>query len=159
MGATSCGEKYAGYCGCLILQTNQTAASVLWSRHKCGVANCGPNQTAHRNAETLELAQIDLGSARDAIQLRLEVADSLELGSLTEGFRQSGSSPFLSPVYISLSSFPGGDEWESGGAISHVFAQRFAGDEHPPCMLFPSLSFCCARRSTPNPNKTVCIRI
>ena len=30
---------------------------------------------------------------------------------------------------------------------------------HPPGMPAPSLSFCCARRSTPNPNKTICIRI
>jgi len=77
--------------------------------------------------------------------------------------RASGSQAHLRffPPFTSLwlSSFPGGDEWESGGAISHVFAQRFAGDEHPPGMLSPSLSFCCARRSTPNPNKTVCIRI
>jgi len=29
------------------------------------------------------------------------------------------------------SSFPGGDARASGGAISHVFAQPFAGDEHP----------------------------
>jgi hypothetical protein len=28
---------------------------------------------------------------------------------------------------------------------------------HPPGMPAPSLSFCCARRSTPNPNKTICI--
>ena len=30
---------------------------------------------------------------------------------------------------------------------------------HPPGMPAPSLSFCCARRSTPNPNKTICFRI
>ena len=30
---------------------------------------------------------------------------------------------------------------------------------HPPGMPATSLSFCCARRSTPNPNKTICIRI
>jgi hypothetical protein len=30
---------------------------------------------------------------------------------------------------------------------------------HPPGMSAPSLSFCCARRSTPNPNKTICVRI
>ena len=30
---------------------------------------------------------------------------------------------------------------------------------HPPGMPTPSLSFCCARRSTPNPNKIICIRI
>jgi hypothetical protein len=29
---------------------------------------------------------------------------------------------------------------------------------HPPGMPAPSFSFCCARRSTPNPNKTICIR-
>ena len=30
---------------------------------------------------------------------------------------------------------------------------------YPPGMPTPSLSLCCARRSTPNPNKTICIRI
>ena len=40
------------------------------------------------------------------------------------------------------SSFPGGDDWASGGAICPVFAQPFAGDERilqvcPP-LLFPS---------------------
>ena len=56
-------------------------------------------------------------------------------------------SPFLKP-FPSLglsppcSSFPGGDDWASGGAICPVFAQPFAGDEHilqvcPP-LLFPS---------------------
>ena len=57
------------------------------------------------------------------------------------------------------SSFPGGDDWASGGAICHLFAQRFAGDEHPPGMPAPSLSFCCARRSTPKPQQNYCIRI
>ena len=49
------------------------------------------------------------------------------------------SSLGLSPP---CSSFPGGDDWASGGAICPVFAQPFAGDEHilqvcPP-LLFPS---------------------
>ena len=43
---------------------------------------------------------------------------------------------------LPCSSFTGGDDWASGGAICHVFAQPFAGDEHPPGMpaplLFPS---------------------
>jgi len=40
--------------------------------------------------------------------------------------------------------------------LSPAFCRRRA---HPPGMPAPSLSFCCARRSTPNPNKTICIRI
>ena len=36
------------------------------------------------------------------------------------------------------------------------FCRRWA---RPLGMPAPSLSFCCARRSTPNPNKTICIRI
>ena len=52
-----------------------------------------------------------------------------------------------------------GADWASGGAIRDVFAQPVAGDEHPPGMPRPSLSFCRARRSTPNRNKTICIRI
>ena len=41
----------------------------------------------------------------------------------------------------------------------HVFAQSFSGAEHPPGMPMPapSLSFCCARRSAPNPNKTISV--
>ena len=41
-------------------------------------------------------------------------------------------------------------------------AQPFAGDERvlQVCRASPpSLSLCCAKRSTPNPNKTICIRI
>ena len=60
---------------------------------------------------------------------------------------------------LPCSSFPGGGDWASGGAICHVFAKPFAGDEHLPGMPAPPLSFCFARRSTPNPNKTICIRI
>jgi len=33
---------------------------------------------------------------------------------------------------LPCSSFPGGDDWASSGAICLVFAQPFAGDEHPP---------------------------
>ena len=71
------------------------------------------------------------------------------------------SPPSVSPFSRTLlcSSFPGGDDWASGGAIYHVFAQPFPGDEHPQGMPAPSLSFCCARRSTPNPNKTIFVRI
>ena len=90
------------------------------------------------------------------------MAGSLELGSLTalrltaSGLTGSGPQAHL----CSVPPFPsGGDDWASGGAIHHVFTQPFAGDEHPPGMPAPSLSFCFARRSTPNPNKTICIRI
>jgi len=43
------------------------------------------------------------------------------------------------------SSFPGSDDWASGGAICHVFAKLFAGHEHLQAMpfrskLFPHLS-------------------
>ena len=100
--------------------------------------------------------------------LQLEVAGSLELGSTAlplRAERASGSSPLLPLLTFrfswsrTLSCFPGGDDWASGGAICHVFAKPFAGDEHLPGMPVPPLSFCFARRSTPNPNKTICIRI
>ena len=66
----------------------------------------------------------------------------------------------LSDSLLACSSFPGGDDWASGGAIRPVFSMPFAGDERlQVCLRAPSLSFCCARRSTPNPNKTICIRI
>jgi len=37
----------------------------------------------------------------------------------------------LSPPLLFLP-FAGGDDLASGGAICHVFAKPFAGDEHPP---------------------------
>jgi hypothetical protein len=41
--------------------------------------------------------------------------------------------PFpFSLTLLAWSSFPGGDDWASGSAIRHVFAQPFAGEEHPP---------------------------
>jgi hypothetical protein len=48
----------------------------------------------------------------------------------------------LSDSLLPCSSFPGGDDWASGGAICPVFAQPFAGDERilqvcPP-LLFPA---------------------
>ncbi|RLN42976.1 hypothetical protein C2845_PM01G40610 [Panicum miliaceum] len=77
--------------------------------------------------------------------LQLEVAGSLELGLFP--LRAQGSGPqvhhlfcFLNLFLLSglspplLLPFPGGDDWASGGAICHVFAQPFAGDEHPPGM-------------------------
>ena len=69
--------------------------------------------------------------------------------------------PPFSLTLLAWSSFPGGDDCASGSASRHVFAQPFAGDEHPPGpgMPAPSLRFCCARRSTPIPNRTICIRI
>jgi len=39
------------------------------------------------------------------------------------------SGPFSLLSYALLPSFPGGDDWASGGAICPVFAQPFAGDE------------------------------
>ena len=79
--------------------------------------------------------------ARDAIELHLEVAGSLELGSLTalplaaQGLRLS---LFLPPFPCSLTLFLGGDIWASGGTIRRVFAQPFAGYEHPTGMSAPS---------------------
>jgi len=87
--------------------------------------------------------------------MQLEVAGSVALGSMTalplmargSGLAAHGSRlrvHLLSLLSDSLliSSFPGGDDWASGGAICHVFAQPFAGDERilqvcPP-LLFPS---------------------
>ena len=48
----------------------------------------------------------------------------------------------LSDSLLPCSSFPGGDDWASGGTICPVFGQPFAGDERilqvcPP-LLFPS---------------------
>ncbi|RLN04494.1 elongation factor Ts, mitochondrial [Panicum miliaceum] len=53
------------------------------------------------------------------------------------GCRQEFSR-FLNPFpSLGLSpSFTGGDDWASGGAIRHVFAQPFAGDEHPPVLTY-----------------------
>jgi hypothetical protein len=89
-------------------------------------------------------------SARDAPAL---VAGSLELGSLTALPLRAQPLRFISSLcFLNLSlltdsllpcsSFPGGDDWASGGAICPVFAQPFAGDERilqvcPP-LLFPS---------------------
>ena len=86
---------------------------------------------------------------------------SLERGSLQplplRLWASFSSPPFslLSDPRLPCSSFPGGDDWASGGVICHVFAQPFAGDEHPPGMPAPSLSFSCARRGTPNPKQFV----
>jgi len=57
------------------------------------------------------------------------------------GLRASGSSLFLplsllSDSLLPWSSFPGGDDWASGGAIRHAFAQPFAGEELPPDPLY-----------------------
>ena len=104
--------------------------------------------------------------------LQLEVAGSLTLGSFTalpapaqgSGLRAQGSGPrvYISPLCFSLlsdsppcSSFPGGDDWASGGAICHVFAKLFAGDVHLqvcPTLLFPSAV---RDGAPPNPNKTI----
>ena len=81
------------------------------------------------------------------------LAPSLELGSLTalpapaQGLRFISSLCFLqlsllSDSLLPCSSFPGGDDWASGGTICPVFGQPFAGDERilqvcPP-LLFPS---------------------
>ena len=104
-------------------------------------------------------SQPHIASARDCVEHQLEVADPLELGSLTAP-PPSVFFPFpFSLTLLAWSSFPGGDDWASGSASRHVLAQPFAGDEHPPGMPAPSLCFCCARRSTPIPNRTICIRI
>jgi hypothetical protein len=85
------------------------------------------------------------------------VAGSVEVGSLTAlPLRAQPLRPqvhllplFLKPFpsvglssLLPCSSFPGGDDWASGGAICPVFAQPFAGDERilQVCapLLFPS---------------------
>ena len=106
-------------------------------------------------------SQPHIASARDCVEHQLEVADPLELGSLTAP-PPSVFFPFpFSLTLLAWSSFPGGDDCASGSASRHVFAQPFAGDQHPPGpgMPAPSLCSCCARRSTPIPNRTICIRI
>ena len=81
------------------------------------------------------------------------MAGSLKLGSLTalpapapgsaaQGLRFISSRLPSLGLSLACSSFPGGDDWASGGAICRVFAQPFAGDErilqvYPP-LLFPS---------------------
>jgi hypothetical protein len=71
------------------------------------------------------------------------VAGSLEVGSLTalplRGAASGSSPPFrslLSDSLLPCSSFPGGDDWASGGAICPVFAQRIL--QVCPPLLFPS---------------------
>jgi hypothetical protein len=46
-----------------------------------------------------------------------------------QGLRFISSLCFLDLSLLPCSSFPGGDDWASGGAICPVFAQPFAGDE------------------------------
>jgi hypothetical protein len=95
------------------------------------------------------------------------VAVSLKLGSLialplrAQGLRHlCFLNSFPSRTLLSLAPpSTGGGDWASGGTIHHVFTQPFAGDEHPQGMPTPSFSFCCVRWSTPNPNKTICMRI
>ena len=90
-------------------------------------------------------------SAREAIELQLEVAGSLELVSLT-ALPIRLRLPFsLTPLPSSSSSFPGGADWASGSAIRHVFAQPFAGDEHPPGMPAPSRPFLLCETEHPKP--------
>ena len=61
---------------------------------------------------------------------------------------------------LPCSSFTGGDDWASGGAICHVFAQPFAGDEHPPGMPAPLLFPSAVRDGAPQTlTKLICIRI
>ena len=79
---------------------------------------------------------------------QLWVAGSLELVSR---WPHSSRPLFLKPFPFSrtlsslpCSSFPGGDDWASGGAIRHVFAQPFAGDQHRPGM--PASSFLTSAR-------------
>ena len=56
----------------------------------------------------------------------------------------------LSPPLLFLP-FAGGDDLASGGAICHVFAKPFAGDEHPPGMPAPSLSLLLCETEHPKP--------
>jgi hypothetical protein len=94
------------------------------------------------------------------------VAGSLELGSLTalplraQPLRASGSSPLFLKHFPSLGLSPPllflpwrrrlGERRRHLSCLRPALCRRRA---HPPGMPAPSLSFCCARRSTPNPNK------
>ena len=84
------------------------------------------------------------------LQLAAPLSDSLPLKAqavrpqvhLLPRFLKPFPSLGQSDSFLPYSSFPGGDDWASGGAICPVFAQPFAGDEHilqvcPP-LLFPS---------------------
>jgi hypothetical protein len=119
----------------------QAPSDLSWARRQFKPCRLGGNSGSHRP----RLGMLS-GSS-----IQLEVAGSLELGSLTALPTQGSGlqahlcfSPLslLSDSLLPWSSFPGGDDWASGGAIRHVFAHPFAGDEYPPCMpaplLFPS---------------------
>ena len=124
----------------------------------CGVALlCSPK------IKHIRLGSTSARGARDAPTWGGSLARARLIYSAhsAQGLRLS---PYLKPfpfcrTLFSCSSFPGGDDRASGGDICHFFAQPCAGDEHPPGMPAPSLSFCCARWSTPNPDKIICTRI
>jgi len=114
----------------------------------CGVALlCSPK------IKHIRLGSTSARGARDAPTWGGSLARARLIYSAhsAQGLRLS---PYLKPfpfcrTLFSCSSFPGGDDRASGGDICHFFAQPCAGDEHPPGMPAPSLSFCCARWSTP----------
>jgi hypothetical protein len=99
------------------------------------------------NKVSLRLRNI-LGSYRPRLgMLQLELAGSLELGSLTVLPLWAHLLPLFLKPFPSLglcppcSSFPGGDGWASGGAICHVFAQPLPATsilQVCPPLLFPS---------------------
>ena len=121
----------------------------------------------------LGVISVTLGSssARDAKTYYSSLewqAGSLELGSLT-GPSPSGYLCFFPPSGLSLPSvavsllvfLSGRRSRRLGGRRRHSsrFARPLAGDEHPPGMPAPSFPFRCVKRSPPNPNKAICIRI
>jgi len=83
------------------------------------------------------------------------VVVSLEIGSLTALPLRlvSVSSPLSSSLGVPLLAATTGPA--AAPFVAYSPARPFAGEEHPPGMPAPSLSFCCARRRTPNPNKTI----
>ena len=117
-------------------------------------------------------AQLELGSGWLA-RPRLRSSPPSQV-SQSQTHRRLGISPlrFISSLVLTKkkvssllsdspwSSFPGGrrlsERRRHWSRLRPALCRRRA---HPPGMRAPSLSFCCVRRSTPNPNKTICIRI
>jgi len=130
------------------------------------------------------LARLDVRlrstSARDAIELQIEVARGCFVRARLMWWRlgvarlittlppQSWGpqahlflSPFSVPLVLPSRSLAAtsrrlGERRRHWSRFRPALCRRQA---HPPGMPSLSIFFCCARRSTPNPNKTICIQI
>jgi len=71
------------------------------------------------------------GAAEREKAERIRGADRQELGAALSFLNLSLLSDSRDS-FLPYSSFPGGDDWASGGAICPAFAQPFAGDERIP---------------------------